>query len=251
MKKIFISLVLLFALTVGVTANISTKRLEWYFKPSAKGERPSAPTEAHFISEYDTHYIGPDEKKVYLTFDLGYENENVKSILDTLHAENVKATFFLLRHTVVGGKNLDRIIADGHLCANHTLHHKDMTKMQESESFKAELEGLASDYKEVTGKELAKIYRPPCGAFSEQSLAWAKELGYKTVFWSLAYADWDEKHQMSPEAAMNKLMSRMHNGAVILLHPTSSTNAKIMPELIKRLKAEGYEFGTVDELHNA
>ena len=248
MKKTFMAFVLLFALSLGITANISTKRLEWYFKPSADGARPASPTEAHFISDYDAHYIGADEKKVYLTFDLGYENENVKAILDTLRSENVKATFFLLRHTVVGGKNLDRIIADGHLCANHTLHHKDMTKMQEIESFKAELEGLADDYKEVTGKELAKIYRPPCGAFSEQNLAWAKELGYKTVFWSLAYADWDEKHQMSPEAAINKLMSRMHNGAVILLHPTSSTNAKIMPELIKRLKAEGYEFGTVDEL---
>jgi len=248
MKKVLTAFVLMLALSLGIIANVSTKRLEWYFKPSAEGGRPASPTEAHFISEYNAHYIGKDEKKVYLTFDLGYENENVKSILDTLDREDVKATFFLLRHTVVGGKNLERIISDGHLCGNHTSHHKDMTKMQEIESFKAELESLSEDFKAVTGKELAKIYRPPCGAFSEQSLAWAKELGFKTVFWSLAYADWDENNQMSADAAINKLMSRMHNGAVILLHPTSSTNAKIMPELIKRLKAEGYEFGTVDEL---
>ena len=235
-------------LALSVSAGISTKKLEWYFKPAGEGERPLAPTEAHFMDEYNAHYIGEDEKCVYLTFDLGYENENVKSILDTLKDEGVVATFFLLRHTVVNGKNLEQIIEDGHLTANHTSHHKDMTKMCDLESFRRELEGLAEDYKEATGKELAKIYRPPCGAFSEQNLAWANELGYKTVFWSLAYADWDNNNQMSAEAAMNKIMSRMHNGAVILLHPTSSTNARIMPELIKRLKNEGYTFKTLADL---
>ena len=248
MKKFITVLALCLVFSSLATANVGTKRLEWYFRPSSEGERPLPPAEAHFMSDHDGYYIGDDQKKVYLTFDLGYENDNVKAILDTLKAEDVKATFFLLRHTVVNGKNLEQIIADGHLTANHTSHHKDMTRMQELDSFKAELEGLAEDYRNVTGKELAKIYRPPCGAFSEQNLAWAKELGYKTVFWSLAYADWDESNQMSPQAALNKVMSRMHNGAIILLHPTSSTNAKIMPELIKRLKAEGYEFGTLDEL---
>ncbi len=248
MKKTVTSLLLCMILTLTAAANISTKRLEWYFKPAEDGARPEPPTEAHFMSEYDAHYIGNDEKCVYLTFDLGYENENVASIVDTLEKENVKATFFLLRHTVANGKNLEKIIDGGHLCANHTSTHKDMTKMHEIDSFKAELENLEAEFKAKTGKELAKVYRPPCGAFSEQNLAWAKELGYKTVFWSLAYADWDEKNQMPPDAALNKLMSRMHNGAVILLHPTSSTNAKILPELIKKLKAEGYEFKTVDSL---
>lgn len=247
MKKTVIALLICFALTLTVRADVSTKRLEWYFKPSGAGERPLPPTEAHFMTEYDAHYIGEDEKCVYLTFDLGYENENVKSILDTLKAEGVKATFFLLRHTVVNGKNLSQIIADGHLTANHTSHHKDMTSLC-FEDFKNELDSLAEDYKAVTGEELAKVYRPPCGAFSEQSLARAQELGYKTVFWSLAYADWDEKAQPSPEAALNKLKSRMHNGAVLLLHPTSATNAEILPDLIKWLKSEGYEFRTVEEL---
>lgn len=247
MKKTVIALLMCFAIALTVQAGISTKRLEWYFKPTSAGERPLPPTEAHFMTDYDTHYIGKDEKRVYLTFDLGYENENVKSILDTLKAENVKATFFLLRHTVVNGNNLPQIVADGHLTANHTLHHKDMTSLC-CEDFKSELEGLADEYRAVTGGELARIYRPPCGAFSEQNLSWAQELGYKTVFWSLAYADWDENAQPSAEAALNKLKSRMHNGAVILLHPTSATNAKILPDLIKWLKSEGYEFGTVEEL---
>ena len=120
--------------------------------------------------------------------------------------------------------------------------------MSDIDSFKKELVSLEEDFKKVTGKELAKIYRPPCGAFSEENLKWAKELGYKTGLWSLAYYDWDEKAQMEPTAALNKLMSRMHNGAIILLHPTSSTNAEILSDFIKKLKSEGYTFKTVSDL---
>ncbi len=235
-------------LSLNATAAISTKRLEWYYKPTADNSRPASPTEAHFLGDYNAHYIGKDEKRVYLTFDLGYENENVKTILDTLKEENVQATFFMLRHTVVNGKNLSQIVSDGHLIANHTSHHKDMTKMNSLDTFENELVSLEKDYKAKTGLEMAKIYRAPCGAYSEQTLAWADELGYKTVFWSLAYADWDENNQMSPESALDKLFSRIHNGAVILLHPTSTTNAKILPQFIKELKSRGYSFGTVDEL---
>lgn len=248
MKKIYLIFALCFILAITTMASISTKRLEWYFKPAGESVRPQPPTEAHFMTEYNADYIGEDEKCVYLTFDLGYENENVSRILDILKEEDVKATFFLLRHTVVNGKNLDRIIEDGHICANHTSHHKDMTSMQELNSFKGELEALEDDFKQATGKELAKIYRPPCGAFSEQNLAWADELGYKTLFWSLAYADWDENNQMSAEAAFNKVMSRMHNGAVILLHPTSKSNAEMLSRFIKALKADGYTFKTADQL---
>lgn len=248
MKKFLFLTLLLVALTVTATAGVTKTRIEWYYNPTCDGTRPSGAVEAHFMSEYDAHFIGEDEKKVYLTFDLGYENENVFKILDVLKEENVPSTFFLLRHTVVNGKALDRIINEGHVAGNHTSHHKDMTKVEDINAFKSELEGLEADFKKVTGKDLAKLYRPPCGAFSEETLAWAKELGYKTVLWSLAYADWDEKAQMSPTAALNKLMSRMHNGAIILLHPTSKTNALILGDFIKALKKEGYTFDTVDNL---
>ncbi|MBQ7897120.1 MAG: polysaccharide deacetylase family protein [Clostridia bacterium] len=248
MKKIFTLLFLTFVFTITAIAGVSNKKIEWYYKPTCDGTRPSGALEAHFLSEYDAHFIGKDEKCVYLTFDLGYENENVFKILDTLKKEDVPATFFLLRHTVVNGDSLERIIEDGHCVGNHTSHHKDMTKMGDINSFKEELLSLEEDFTRVTGKELSKLYRPPAGAFSEENLAWAKELGYKTVLWSLAYADWDEKAQMSPDAAMNKLMSRMHNGAVILLHPTSSTNAQILEGFIKKLKADGYTFKTADDL---
>lgn len=246
MKKLINIFLCVCLLSTGVLASTGTKRIEWYYNPTCDNTRPSGAVEGHFLDEYGGFYIGPDEKSVYLTFDLGYENENVKKIIDTLKEEDVKATFFLLRHTVVNGEYLDSIVSDGHLCANHTSHHKDMTKMSDFESFKEEIESLEKDFKEKTGKDLAKFYRPPCGAFSEQNLKWAQELGYKTVFWSLAYADWDEKAQMSPDAAINKLLSRMHNGAVILLHPTSSTNAKILGEFIRTSKSQGYTFKTLD-----
>ena len=248
MKKTVVIIFLIFVFALSASADLSSKRIEWYYNPTCDHTRPSAAVEAHFLSEYDGFYLGNDEKSVYLTFDLGYENENVFKILDVLKNENVPATFFLLRHTVVNGEALTRIIIEGHIAGNHTSHHKDMTKMKDIDTFKEELLSLEEDFKRVTGKELKKIYRPPSGSFSEENLKWAKELGYKTIFWSLAYADWDENAQMAPEAALNKLLSRMHNGAIILLHPTSSTNAEILSSFIKELKKDGYSFKTVDSL---
>ncbi len=248
MKKATVSFLLVFVFCLTVFADTSTKKIEWYFNPTCDNTRPSGAVEAHFLEEYDAHYIGKDEKSVYLTFDLGYENENVFKILDILKEENVPATFFLLRHTVVNGESLSRILNEGHTVGNHTSHHKDMTKAEDLDTFRAEIEGLEKDFLTVTGKTLTKLYRPPQGAFSEQNLKWAKELGYKTVLWSLAYADWDNNAQMSPKAALNKLKSRMHNGAVILLHPTSATNAEILGDFIKELKNDGYTFKTADEL---
>lgn len=248
MKKTILTFLFLLLFSFSAFADTSTKKIEWYFNPTSDNTRPSGAVEAHFLENYDAHFLGKDEKSVYLTFDLGYENENVFKILDVLKEENVPATFFLLRHTVVNGKSLSRIINEGHSVGNHTSHHKDMTKAEDIETFSKELKSLEDDFFKVTGKELTKLYRPPCGSFSEQNLKWAKELGYKTVLWSLAYADWDESLQMPPEAALNKLKSRIHNGAVILLHPTSSTNAKILSTFIKDLKKEGYTFKRCEEL---
>jgi peptidoglycan-N-acetylmuramic acid deacetylase len=137
---------------------------------------------------------------------------------------------------------------DGHLICNHTAKHKDMSRITEKSTFKAELEKLENIYRNATGKEMAKIYRPPEGRFSELNLKHATELGYKTVFWSFAYADWDNKNQMSQEEAIERILDCVHNGAIILLHPTSTTNADIMSRLIRELKGQGYRFETLDNL---
>ena len=249
MKKFTIFTVIV-CLAAGITAlaGVSRASVSWYTCPTKDHSRPPAPSEAPFLEENDAYYIGKDEKKVYLTFDLGYENENVFTILDALKKHNAPAAFFLLAHEVENGRAIERIINEGHLACNHTSHHPDMSKMQDKEAFRLELEGLEEKYSEKTGEQMAKYYRPPQGVFSEQNLVWAKELGYKTVFWSLTWADWDNSNQLPPEKAMDKLMSRLHNGAIILLHPISDTNAEMMDEFLTRLEKEGYSFASLDEL---
>ena len=163
--------------------------------------------------------------------------------------KQVTGAFFVLGNLVT--KNTDlvkRMTDEGHLVCNHTDIHPDMTKKANIEDFKAELDALETKYKECTGLEMSKYFRPPEGRFSEQSMKFADQLGYKTIFWSFAYADWDNGAQMSPQAAKKKILDNIHNGAVILLHPTSSTNAAILGDVIDELKSQGYRFGTLDEL---
>ena len=159
------------------------------------------------------------------------------------------AAFFVVGHYLESAPDLvRRMVAEGHIVANHTYHHKDMTTLDQFEQFEAELISLNERYYALTGSHMANYYRPPEGKFDERSLSYAQRMGYQTIFWSLAYADWDNANQPSEEAAMNKLRTYMHNGAIILLHPTSETNAKILGPLIRELKASGYRFGTLDEL---
>ena len=141
-----------------------------------------------------------------------------------------------------------QMIDDGHVVANHTMKHKDMTKMTSIDSFSKELADLEQLYKQTYGVDMPKFYRPPEGKISEENLKWAKELGYKTVMWSFAYADWDNAKQPSREYAMKKILDNVHNGEIMLLHPTSSTNAEIIKDLIVELKNQGFRFATVEEL---
>ena len=123
-----------------------------------------------------------------------------------------------------------------------------MSRVNNMETFRGELEKIENKYRELTGREMAKIYRPPEGRFSEKNLMFATELGYKTVFWSFAYADWDNKNQPDPEKAKEKILSSTHNGAIILLHPTSETNAIMLKDLLDEWKKQGYRFETLDKI---
>ena len=175
--------------------------------------------------------------------------ELLADLLDTLKTEQVPAAFFVLDHLIRTNTDLvKRMAEEGHLVCNHTAKHRDMSAVTDQAVFAEELAKLEQVYKEYTGYDMAKYYRPPEGKFSELNLIHADELGYKTVFWSFAYADWDNDRQMSPEKAMEKVLSGTHSGEVLLLHPTSSTNAAILPELIRQWKEMGYRFGTLDEL---
>ena len=186
----------------------------------------------------------------YLTFDAGYENGCTAKILDTLKAHQVPAAFFLVGNYIE--KNADlvrRMVEEGHIVGNHTLHHPDMSKLTDQTQFSAELTGLEELFRETTGKDLPKYYRPPQGIYSEENLKMAQQLGYRTVFWSLAYADWNNDAQPTKEQAFSKLLPRIHNGAVVLLHSTSKTNAEILDDLLTEWEAMGYTFGTLEDLY--
>lgn len=240
-----------FALSVFAESGVHN----WYCVRRAGNLQPSCEPAMSFIEKYGGYYIdhshgdNSSEKVVYLTFDAGYENGNISKILDTLKSEGVTAAFFVLSHLIESQTELiSRMADEGHLVCNHTASHKDMSAVHSKEAFAAELSALEKVYFEKTGKTLAKYYRPPCGRFSEENLKFAYELGYKTIFWSFAYADWDNDHQMSPAAAEKKILDNVHNGAILLLHPTSATNAAILGSVIRILRAKGYRFGTLDEL---
>ena len=222
----------------------------WGLSFRQEGVAPIGNAGADQLRQYDAAYIGDTSDHVlYLTFDAGYENGSTEKILDTLKQQNVKAAFFLAGNYIQRNADLVRRMAEeGHIVANHTMHHYDMSKISTMESFSKELSDLEALYKQATGQEMPKYYRPPQGIYSEENLRMAKELGYKTVFWSLAYVDWNDDAQPTKEQAFSKLLPRTHDGAVVLLRSTSRTNSEILDELITRWKEMGYRFGTVDEL---
>ena len=238
------------AVTVSVFLGSSLETGSWGLSFRQEGAPPIGNAGKDQLQAYDAAYIGDTSRKVlYLTFDAGYENGCTGKILDILKRQQVPAAFFLVGNYLE--KNADlvrRMVEEGHIVGNHTMHHYDMSKLSDKASFSKELQDLETLYKETTGKDMPKYYRPPQGIYSEDNLKMAKELGYKTVFWSLAYVDWNNDAQPTKEEAFRKLLPRTHPGAVVLLHSTSSTNAEILEELIGKWKEEGYVFGTVEDL---
>ena len=222
----------------------------WGLSFRANNTPPVGPANSNTLARYNAAYLGNTEEKViYLTFDAGYENGCTEKILDVLKKHDVPAAFFLVGNYME--KNADlvrRMVAEGHIVGNHTMHHPDMSKLEDVEAFSAELEQLEQLFTQITGKEMPKYYRPPQGTYSQRNLEMARDLGYKTVFWSLAYVDWNNNAQPTAQEAFDKLLPRIHNGAVVLLHSTSATNAEILDELLTRWKEMGYTFASVDQL---
>lgn len=202
------------------------------------------------LKKYNAAYLeNTQEKVLYLTFDAGYENGYTGQILDALKKHNAPAVFFLVGSYIRQQPDLvRRMEAEGHTVGNHTMHHYDMSKISDPAAFRRELEDLEVLYQEAVGKPLEKYYRPPQGIYSEENLRQAKELGYRTVFWSLAYVDWKTDSQPTHDAAFGKLLPRVHPGAVVLLHSTSQTNAEILDELLTKWENMGYRFAPISEL---
>ena len=247
---LLIAVVIALAVSVSVFASSALSTGSWGLSFRQEGAPPIGNAGKDQLRQYQAAYIGnTNEKVLYLTFDAGYENGCTARILDTLKEKQVPAAFFLVGNYIRQSPDLvRRMVAEGHTVGNHTMHHYDMSRLSDKAAFSKELTDLEALYKETVGQELPKFYRPPQGIYSEENLKMAQELGYKTLFWSLAYVDWNNDAQPTKEAAFAKLLPRTHNGAVVLLHSTSKTNAEILGELIDKWKEAGYRFGTLDEL---
>ena len=222
----------------------------WGLSFRQEGSAPVGTAGMEQLRQYDAAYLGDTREKVlYLTFDAGYENGCTEQVLDTLKKHQVSAAFFLVGNYIERNADLvRRMVEEGHIVGNHTMHHYDMSRLSGKETFSKELTDLEDLFRQTTGKELPKFYRPPQGVYSQENLKMAKELGYKTVFWSLAYVDWLNDKQPTREEAFRKLLPRTHNGAVVLLHSTSKTNAEILDDLLTQWENLGYRFGTLEEL---
>ncbi len=238
------------AVLVSIISSRVVETAAWGLSFRTEGSPPVGNVGSAQLAKYDASYLGDSTKKViYLTFDAGYENGCTEKILDVLKKHEVPAAFFLVGNYMEQNADLvRRMVQEGHIVGNHTMHHPDMSKISDKAAFSKELSDLESLFKEITGKDMPKYYRPPQGNYSEENLKMAKELGYKTVFWSLAYVDWNNDSQPTAEQAYAKLLPRIHNGAVVLLHSTSQTNAQILDDLLTKWKDMGYTFGTVEEL---
>lgn len=221
----------------------------WGLGFGAEGTKPTGSESAEVLKEYDAYYIAQgDEKKLYLTFDCGYENGNTPAILEALKKHKAPATFFVVGHFINENEDLiKQMVKEGHTVGNHTYSHPDITGMN-SESFEQELKKVSDKYTEITGKEMTKFYRAPQGKLSLDNLKIAKSLGYKTFFWSLAYVDWNVDNQPTKEEAFDKLLSRVHPGAIVLLHNTSKTNGEILDELLGKWEDMGYKFGKLQDI---
>lgn len=231
----------------------SVQSASWGLSFQEEGKRPAGNATIDDLKQYNAYYASDtDEKILYLTFDAGYENGNTPAILEALKKHQAPAVFFAVGNFIKDNPDLiKRMITEGHIVGNHTMTHPDMSQISSMESFQKELEGVEELYTSVTGEPMTKFYRPPRGVYSTENLSMAKELGYSTFFWSLAYVDWIQEQQPSKEEAFQKLIPRIHPGAIVLLHNTSSTNAAILDELLTKWEEMGYHFASLDDLIKA
>lgn len=236
-----------------VSGPVLSSSENWGLSFPEEGTLPTANASIEELKQYDAYYAqDTDEKILYLTFDCGYENGATPAILDALKKHQAPAAFFVVGNFVRDNPDLiRRMTEEGHTVANHTLSHPDMSKISSVENFQKELSGVESLYKEITGTDMIKYYRPPQGIYSTENLKMAQQLGYQTFFWSLAYVDWQQDNQPTHEEAFDKLLSRVHPGAIVLLHNTSKTNGEIMEELLSKWEEMGYTFRPLSDLTKA
>ncbi|MGI5850418.1 MAG: polysaccharide deacetylase family protein [Christensenellales bacterium] len=233
------------------TIQTSAQEFMWYYLPHEPNKQPLPMEKADYIRNYNVLYVGPSEEKViYLTFDDCPQNGNIPAILDTLEMHQAPAAFFMTETFIRKNPDIIRQIVDcGHLICNHTSHHVSVSRLS-FEKFKAELKGVEDAYRDVTGLELPKYFRPPQGLFSESTLSYAEKLGYTIVFWSFRYVDWEVHNQPPEDKAFSAIMKETHPGEIILMHSQSKTNVKVLDKVLSAWEEQGYKFGSLDDINH-
>ncbi len=217
-----------------------------------KGEKPDIDAgTVDLFRTYDTYFVSTPiegEKTLFLTFDEGYENGYTAKILDVLKEYKVPAAFFVTGPYLKEESELvKRMVEEGHIVGNHTIHHPSMPTVFDNEVLAKEMLDLDRQFYEMTGQNM-KYMRPPRGEYSERTLALSANLGYKTVLWSFAYKDWETDQQKGAQYAYDSVTPYLHDGAILLLHAVSSDNAEALPRIIQYARDNGYTFRSLDEM---
>lgn len=248
MSKSFLSIIIMFTMFF-TTSYLSLNAYGFGFTKNNNHQVPEIGKYKSILENTNSYYVGDtDKKEIYLTFDAGYDNGELPKILDILNEKNIKASFFLTGDFVKRFPELTiRMTHEGHTICNHTYNHKNITKLSKEE-LQVELTKLEESYFNLTGHRMVKYFRPPEGEFDEISLKNINSLGYKTVFWSSAYCDWNESGQKSVDYTIDVYMNNLHNGAILLMHSVSSSNREALPTIIDEVLSLGYTFKTVTSL---
>ena len=227
---------------------LSNTALSWYYGKNTSYQPPTG-NSAFDVRAFDGYYLGDISRKIiYLTFDEGYENGFTAQILDVLQEKNVTAAFFVTKSYIERNKELiQRMVDEGHVVGNHSVHHYSSPTLTDAE-MTYEIEETARYFKEVTGVDMPKVFRPPMGEYSARTMAVTSALGYKTIFWSFAYQDWLVNEQPGAAAAYREIVTHMHQGAIPLLHAVSQSNTEALPYVIDTMRAEGFVFAPLTEL---
>ena len=221
----------------------------WWLKRNENHQTPEV-SDYIDLSKYDAYYVNPKckKKKIFLTFDCGYENGFTPKILDVLKKQKIVAAFFVTKPFIREGRELvRRMKKEGHIVGNHTVHHKSMPTLSDRDN-KQEIIDCAEYCKEATGYEMDHFIRPPMGEYNEKTLKLTKSMGYKTIFWSMAYVDFDVNKQPGKQYVVEHFKKYTHNGAIALMHNVSQSNAEALDEVIMNLKKEGYQFESLKKL---
>lgn len=222
---------------------LDTTAVQWGWGPHVDNDNRSVSCTAlqEKYGKYNAFFIAPNDNSFYLTFDEGYENGYTAAILDVLKEKETPAVFFITGDYAKRNPELiRRMIEEGHMVGNHSVNHPNFTNISIEKAYE-EIKGL-HDYVLENYDYSMSVFRYPEGAFNEQTLALLDQLGYRTAFWSFAYADWDPNAQMENSVALEKAEKAVHPGSLYLLHAVSKTNAEILGQFIDDVRAQGYEF---------